>query len=219
MEMYGKGKDYAASASNVGLKRQWVPSNVTVGTIEELRAAGYIPALAMCRAPMEGETSHSSSAIATPKKGERVVSIPHLVQDLGFPLNPLVRGLLFYYGLDFHHLGPNSILHIATFITICEAFLRVKPHFSLWLKMFSVMPKSSGPQLAECGGAKIRKLPNVIWPKGTFVETIKLLQQEWFYITNLRTKGQKETPVFSASLQEGLFPGQRRALIGGTRTW
>lgn len=33
------------------------------------------------------------------------------------------RGLLFFYGLNFHHLAPNYILHIATFITFNEAFL------------------------------------------------------------------------------------------------
>ena len=29
----------------------------------------------------------------------------------------------------------------------------------------------------------VSKLPNVTWPKGIFVETVKGWQQEWFYFT------------------------------------
>ena len=32
----------------------------------------------------------------------------------------------------------------------------------------------------------VSKLPNVVWPKGAFVETVKVWQQEWFYITEPR---------------------------------
>ena len=48
---------------------------------------------------------------------------------------------MFYYGLDFHDLAPDSILHILSFIIVCEAFLRIKPHFGLWLQTFCVKPK------------------------------------------------------------------------------
>ena len=40
---------------------------------------------------------------------------------------------MFYYGLDFHDLAPNFVLNILAFIIVCEAFLRIKPHFGLWL--------------------------------------------------------------------------------------
>ena len=48
---------------------------------------------------------------------------------------------MFYYGLDFHDLASDSILHISSFIVVCEAFLHVTPHFSLRLKTFNVKPK------------------------------------------------------------------------------
>ena len=67
--------------------------------------------------------------------------LTQFVRGLGFPLHPFVRGLMFYYGLDFHDLAPNSILNISAFIVVCEAFLRIRPHFGLWLKVFNVKPK------------------------------------------------------------------------------
>ena len=47
---------------------------------------------------------------------------------------------MFYYGLDFHDLALDSILHISSFIIVCEAFLRITPRFVLWLKTFNVKP-------------------------------------------------------------------------------
>ena len=80
---------------------------------------------------------------------------------------------MFYYGLDFHDLAPNYILNISTFIVVCEAFLRIPPHFGLWLKTFNVKPKVVSGQQAECGGAMVGKMPNVTWPEGSFLETLK----------------------------------------------
>ena len=54
---------------------------------------------------------------------------------------PFVRGLMIYYGLHFHDVAPNFVLNISAFIIVCEAFLRIKPHFGLWLRIFCVKPK------------------------------------------------------------------------------
>ena len=101
-----------------------------------------------------------------------------LPRGLGFPLHPFVRGLMYYYGLDFQELAPNSFLHISAFIVVCEALLHVHPHFSLWLKVFNVKPKVVDEKHADCGRAMVNKLPNTTWPKGAFVETVKIWQQE-----------------------------------------
>ena len=87
--------------------------------------------------------------------------LSHFVRRLGFPLHPFVRGLMFYYGLDFHDLAPNFILNISAFIVVCEAFLRIKPHSGLWLRTFCVKPEIVSGQQAECGGAMVGKMPNV----------------------------------------------------------
>ncbi len=68
---------------------------------------------------------------------------------------------MFYYGLDFHDLAPNFVLNISAFIVVCEAFLRIKPHFALWLKTFNDKPKVVGGRQAECGDAMVGKMPNV----------------------------------------------------------
>ena len=131
----------------------------------KLRAARYLTAEIHLRLPAQGQV------ILTPRSGERVVFISHFLRGLGFALHPFVRGIMFYYGLDFHDLAPDSFLHVSAFIITCEAFLRIPPHFGLWLKTFRVKPKVVDGEQAECGGAVVSKLTNTLRPKGSFTET------------------------------------------------
>ena len=57
-------------------------------------------------------------------------------------------------------------------------------------------PKVVDGQHTDCGGAMMSKLPNVTWPKGAFVETVKGWQQEWFYIMEPRDATWAATPEF-----------------------
>ena len=142
-------------------------SSVKKEDIKKLQEAGYLSKDIAHRLPAKGQI------IPTPESQELVVFLSHFVRGLGFPLHPFIHGLMFYYGLDFHNLAPNSILNISAFIVVCEAFLHIPPHFGLWLKTFNVKPKVVSGQQAECGGAMVGKMPNVTWPEGSFVDTVK----------------------------------------------
>ena len=88
-------------------------SSVIEENITKLQEAGYLAANIVHMLPTEGQIT------PTPKSRERVVFLPHFVRGLGFPLHPFVRGLMYYYGLDFHELAPNFILNISAFIVVC----------------------------------------------------------------------------------------------------
>ena len=96
-------------------------SSVTEGHIKKLRKARYLASDIAHRLPEKGQL------IPTPRPHKRVVFFPHFLRGLDFPLHPFVRGLMFYYGLDFHDLAPNFVLNISAFIVVCEAFLRIRP--------------------------------------------------------------------------------------------
>ena len=88
-------------------------SSVMEENIKKLREAGYLPANIAHRLLNAGQI------VPMPEPHERVVFLSHFVRGLGFPLHPFVRGLMFYYGLDFHDLAPNFILNISVFIVVC----------------------------------------------------------------------------------------------------
>ena len=123
---------------------------------------------------------------------------------------------MFYYGLEFHDLASNFILKISAFIIVCEAFLRVWPHFGLWLKTFNVKPKVVGGQQAECGGAMVGKMPNVTWLEGSFMETIKGWQSAWFYIAELCNTNWVVAPEFRSRIPTWLTSWKEKGLLWGS---
>ena len=65
------------------------------------------------------------------------------------------RGLLHFYKIKLVHLNPNSILHISTFIYLCEAYLGIEPHFALFRHLLQVTTRQkTGPIVV--GGASIQ---------------------------------------------------------------
>ena len=154
--------------------------------------------------------------IPTPGPHERVVFLPHFLRGLGFPLHPFFRGLMFYYGLDFHDLALNFILNISAFIVVCEAFLRIQPHFGLWLKIFSVKPKVVSGRQAQCGGAMVGKMANVTWLEGTYVDTIKGWQSGLFYITEPRDSNWVAAPKFRSGITTRLSSWKEKGLSWGS---
>ena len=75
-------------------------STVQEKDIKKLQEAGYLAKKISHRLPTVGQI------MPTPEPHERVVFLPHFVRGLGFPLHPFVRGLMYYYGIDFHDLSP-----------------------------------------------------------------------------------------------------------------
>ena len=166
-----------STMSGSNLQGWWMPSSVTEEDIKKLREARYLTAEISHRLPARGQV------VPTPRPNESIAFVSHFLRGLGLALDTFVRGLMFYYGLDFHDLAPDSLLHISTFIVVCEAFLRITPHFGLWLKTFDVKPKMIEGQHAACGGALISKIADAPWPEGSFPEVYGLWQREWFYIS------------------------------------
>jgi hypothetical protein len=75
---------------------------------------------------------------------ESVVYVPFLISDLAHPISPFFRGLLDFYNLNLNHLNPNSILQISIFVHLCEAYLRILPHFGLWKYLYHYRPGMAG---------------------------------------------------------------------------
>ena len=93
---------------------RWMASSVTEEDIVKLREAGYLTVDVKHMLPSPGQV------IPTPEPNESVIFVSHFLRGLGLTLDPFMRGLMFYYGLDFHDLAPDSILHISSFIVVAK---------------------------------------------------------------------------------------------------
>ena len=70
-------------------------------------------------------------------------------RGLGYPAHGFLRGLLNEWGLELQHLNPTGVLHIAGFVTDCEAFLGMEPHMDFFRWIFTGRALSPGPQAPD----------------------------------------------------------------------
>ena len=78
------------------------------------------------RAPALGEV------VSQPWANEVVSFLTFHERRLGYPTHRFLCGLLNEWVLELQHLNPTRVLHITSFITVCEAFLRMEPHMDLF---------------------------------------------------------------------------------------
>ncbi|KAK1680054.1 hypothetical protein QYE76_040902 [Lolium multiflorum] len=118
----------------------------------------------------------------TPPMQYRVSFVDHLIRGVSTPIHEFLRGLLFMYGLQLHHLTPNSILHISIFITLCEAFLGVQPNWPLWKRIFLCHRNGSSTASYNIGGVVICIRPDVEYFDVKFPDSVQGWRKKWLYI-------------------------------------
>jgi hypothetical protein len=102
---------------------KWVPSSFEESDLKKAKKDGFLPEAAPVISP-------AMSAFPRRQKDIGLCSLPSFsVAFLSLPTS-------FFVGVQLHQLTPNLILHIACFITLCESFLGIDPHWVLW-KFFS----------------------------------------------------------------------------------
>ena len=117
---------------------------------------------------------------------ETVMFKSFVERGLGIPVCDFLRGLLFFWRIQLHHLTPTSILYISIFVHLCEAFLRIYPHFDLFKSLFFLSPYPNFANVATVGGANL-ELHSVMAGKYipyTPCHRIGDWRSEWFYIDN-----------------------------------
>ncbi|KAK1608940.1 hypothetical protein QYE76_032613 [Lolium multiflorum] len=124
----------------------------------------------------------SEESYPTPPMGYRVSFVDHLIRGLSAPIHPFLRGLLFVYGLQLHHLTPNSILHISIFITLCEAFLGVQPNWALWKRIFFCRRNGSSNVAYNIGGVVISVRSSVNYFDVKLPDSVQGWRKKWLYI-------------------------------------
>ena len=100
-----------------------------------------------------------------------------------------MRGLLNEWGLELQHLNPTGVLHVAGFVTVYEAFLRMEPHVDLFRWIFTGPALSEGkpPRTALVGGFALQKKqrPSSSYRTYSPYDSNRGWHGEWFYIRNL----------------------------------
>ncbi|KQJ82540.1 hypothetical protein BRADI_5g09553v3 [Brachypodium distachyon] len=132
--------------------------------------------------------------IPRPLLGEGVIFYDYVLRGLSFPLHAFFRAMLVAYGLQLHDLPPNSYLHVACFITLCECFLGVNPQWGLWKRIFMV--KRQKPNVVGCINFQVK--PEVRYFSLQQRESMQHWRSKWFYVRDDSVgKANKKLPAFT----------------------
>jgi hypothetical protein len=125
----------------------WPASEIMQEHLQNLVSLGYMTAAerATCRVPVD----HASPA---PVGGYVVACSTFYERGFGAPPHRFLYLLLQFYGLELHHLTPSGNMHIATFITLCETYMGIEPHFNVWNYFFHVRLRSDSDAEAMVWG-------------------------------------------------------------------
>jgi len=115
-------------------------------------------------------------------------------------------GLLFFWGIQLHHLTPDSILHIAIFVHLCEAFFGIYPHFDLFKSLFFLNTHPNFRNDATIGGANAELCLEMV---GRYIPYTPRCQigdwkAEWFISTIMRRRFPTEFLVHPSGVMNGL---------------
>jgi hypothetical protein len=118
-----------------------------------------------------------------------------LLRGLSFPSHEFLRGLLFVYGVQLHQRTTNSILHIACFITLCESFLGIEPHFLLWKFLFRLRPSVALSKKPELGGAVVSIRAESQYLEFSMAASVPGWRKKWFYIKDRKVSSSDQYDI------------------------
>ncbi|KAK1598494.1 hypothetical protein QYE76_048262 [Lolium multiflorum] len=151
----------------------------------------------------------SEESYPKPPMEYRVSFVDHLIRGLSTPIHDFLRGLLFVYGIQLHHLTPNSILHISIFITLCECFLGVAPNWALWKRIFCLRRNGSHNVTYNIGGVVICIRTDVDYFDVKFPDSVQGWRKKWLYIHEESAN----------SVEHNIIPFDGSAKIQRRRSW
>jgi hypothetical protein len=115
-----------------------------------------------------------------------------LFRGLSLPAHEFLRGLLFVYGVQLYQLTPNSILYIACFVTLCESFLGIEPHFLFWRSIFRLRPSVSLAHKPKLGWAVVSVRPEAQYLEFSMSASVQGWRTKWFYIKDRKASSEDE---------------------------
>jgi hypothetical protein len=104
----------------------------------------------------------------------------------------------------------NYILHIAYFVTLCESFLGIDPHYVLWKFLFRLRPSVSLDKNPKLGGDVVSVRSESHYLEFKMASSVQGSRQKWFYI-----KDQKSADYD----QYGLAPFDASKCLTKLTTW
>jgi hypothetical protein len=100
---------------------------------------------------------------------------------------------------------PNSLLHVACLVTLCQAFLGINPHWVLWKSLFRLRPNATKDEIHNLGGAIMSVRSKSQYLAFEMAESVQGWRQKWFYIKDGKSSEADEYGLAPFDANKGLM--------------
>ena len=145
-----KNKSKVEEGTVANMSTGWRKSKMSESLVRELESMGLLQeqGVSQWRAG-EGEDYPMEGTLET------IMFRDFVERGLTLPVSEFFYRLLQFWGIQLHHLTPQSILHLSIFTHFCEAFLGILPHFHLFQYFFFLVPIPNATNPAVVGGFEL----------------------------------------------------------------
>jgi hypothetical protein len=96
------------------------------------------------------------------------------------------------------------ILHIAYFVTLCESFHGIDPHWVLWKFLFCLCPIISLDKNHELGGSVVSVRSESHYLEFKMASSVQGWRQKWFYIKDQKSANSDQYGLAPFDASKGL---------------
>jgi hypothetical protein len=179
-----KNKSKVEEETVANMSTGWCKSKMSESLVREFENMGLLQeqGVSQWRAG-EGEDYPMEGTLET------VMFCDFVERGLTLPVSEFFYRLLQFWGIQLHHLTPQSILHLSIFTHFYEAFLGIRPYFHLSQHFFFLVPIPNATNPAIVGGCELVLRPEnrgkylAYDPAGKGAEWKKF----WFHVGNFES--------------------------------
>ena len=145
-----KNKSKIEEETTANLSTGWCKCKTSESLVRELENMGLLQEQGISQWRTGEEEDY-------PMEGtlETVMFRDFVERGLTLPVLEFFYRLLQFWGIQLHHLTPQSIPHLSIFTHFCEAFLGILPHFHLFQHFFFLVPIPNATNPAVVGGCEL----------------------------------------------------------------
>ena len=159
------------------MQRQLPKPSTSEAELDLLVAHGLLQE--KCLSNFSGPGEHD---VPSPTPNQSVLFVPFVRAGLCYPPSDFLLEFLGSYGIQIHHLTPNGVLFLSTFVHFCEVFVGIPPNLLLFRHFFRVR-LSDGNNTPFLGYCLIQSRQGVSFPSLTLSDSVKNWAEKWFYIS------------------------------------
>jgi hypothetical protein len=111
----------------------WQKSHVKDSDVQAMEGEGTVAPQAESR-----WRTNLKAPVPIPNPSEIMMLKSHMDRGLSMPPSLFFTNLLKFYGLQLHHISPNSLASVAGYAALCEGYLVIYPRVDLFQLFFYV---------------------------------------------------------------------------------